>query len=319
MRSKDELIDRIKLFNERIWEGRVPAARIDAWLDNFVGEVLDRDREQAIALSLLASFCFYGDKEVRELLVSLYRDSYVHHEVQRHVRSEGAGSVSSESVERFLANRLECTKFLGMGNPSESGSHLLYYFRQENALAKNLFVNPYEVVDFTGNSERPRLVNDSIDHLIFMDDVLGSGTQATAYSKGLLPLLRRAAKHSHVELRIDYLVLFAKSDGLDDVRALENGFDEVRAVHVLDPSESAFSVRSRLLGLFEGKDDFIDARTVAEHYGLSLFGKHPLGWKNGQLLLGFHHNIPNNTLPIFWDDEAPARWDPVFPRYRKVD
>ena len=42
-----------------------------------------------------------------------------------------------------------------------------------------------------------------------------------------------------------------------------------------------------------------------------------LGFKDCQLLLGFNHNTPDNTLPIFWYDEKNYNWYPIFKRYKK--
>ena len=40
-------------------------------------------------------------------------------------------------------------------------------------------------------------------------------------------------------------------------------------------------------------------------------------FRNGQLLIGFHHNVPDNTLPILWFDSPNADWRPIFRRYPK--
>ena len=56
-------------------------------------------------------------------------------------------------------------------------------------------------------------------------------------------------------------------------------------------------------------------------YGKTMLGeKHALGFEDSQLLLGFHHNIPDNTLPIMWFD-GPDRvpWKPIFRRYPKLE
>ena len=54
---------------------------------------------------------------------------------------------------------------------------------------------------------------------------------------------------------------------------------------------------------------------MCKRVGAQLNPSAPLGYGGCQLLLGFAHNVPNNTLPIFWlQDEA---WFPVFKRYHK--
>lgn len=55
----------------------------------------------------------------------------------------------------------------------------------------------------------------------------------------------------------------------------------------------------------------------------SLWGKRSnyiLGYKKSELLVGFTHNIPNNTLSSIWyhDDLGKMKgWSPLFPRYTK--
>jgi hypothetical protein len=59
---------------------------------------------------------------------------------------------------------------------------------------------------------------------------------------------------------------------------------------------------------------------MSEAYGRELWRLYPLGYRNGQLLVGFHHNTPDNTLPIVWKDDIRCRgrpWEPVFRRYWK--
>jgi hypothetical protein len=65
-------------------------------------------------------------------------------------------------------------------------------------------------------------------------------------------------------------------------------------------------------------------KSICEHLRLSdeetaqLADDHSLGFENGQLLVGFHHNTPDNTLPIIWYDEEFASWTPIFKRYNKI-
>lgn len=58
---------------------------------------------------------------------------------------------------------------------------------------------------------------------------------------------------------------------------------------------------------------------ICSAHGAVLCPEDPLGYQDGQLLIGFSHNTPDNTLPIFWSDgETGAPWIPVFKRYPKV-
>lgn len=312
---EDDLLDRIMILSEGVWENRIRRPDIEAWLRNFNGDVFSPQRERILAIVLLAHFTYFGDRELRVMLRSLYRDLFRYPLIQS-IRTEQGGTTDPTVVNRAFQSARARTRFLGMGNPSESGAHLLYYFRQENRLPKSLFVHQHEVLRAAPRHKVPSIDIPNLDRLIFIDDVLGSGQQALEYSEKILTNYREAAEHEGRRLSIHYYVLFAKQAGLDVAR---NGlFDEVNAVHILDESESAFSPTSRLLANLTNDISIDDLKTFARHYGEKVLAGHGLGYRNGQMLLGFHHNIPDNTLPIFWMDELGPHWQALFPRYQKV-
>ena len=52
---------------------------------------------------------------------------------------------------------------------------------------------------------------------------------------------------------------------------------------------------------------------MCRHYGTDLLPGHELGFDDGQLLIGFFHNVPDNTLPVIWQRQAaPIPWVPAF-------
>ena len=55
---------------------------------------------------------------------------------------------------------------------------------------------------------------------------------------------------------------------------------------------------------------------MCEKYGSTLWNMHPLGYKDGQLLLSLFHNTPDNTLPIFGVENTT--WTPIFKRFHKI-
>ena len=57
-----------------------------------------------------------------------------------------------------------------------------------------------------------------------------------------------------------------------------------------------------------------EVRSFIVTYGSKAWKGHPLGFGNSALGLGLHHNVPDNTLPIFWQDNP---WRPVFSRRPK--
>lgn len=312
----DDVSARILVLSEQVWEGKVKRPDIDRWLANFDQSSGIPEDERENALHLLGHFNHFGLTEIRVLLQSMYRD-YIRYPIVQEIRNANNDTTEKSLIENAFTTELENTRFLGMGNPSESGCHLLYYFRQVNGLNKKLFVHPHELLNSPAHLPDLELGIPNLRRVIFIDDVLGSGQQSIQYSKQLLPTLQRAAANSGVSLEIIYCVLFAKPDGLRVARGDSSLFTEVRAVHELDSSEMAFSSDSRV---YVDPPDGVTknaGQQLARFYGHQLFPAHPLGYRDGQMLLGLHHNVPDNTLPIFWIEGASMQWSPIFKRYAK--
>lgn len=309
------LIRDIKTLSERVWERRVEEPDIERWLDNFDGQVFDAGAERLHALHLLRHFVYFGGREMRVLLEALYRDIFRYPIVQQ-IRERAGGTLDAALVAAEFQQELGRTRFIAMGNPSESGSHLMYYFRQVNKLSKDLFVSQHELVDGPLTDPSTKLAPADLNRIVFLDDLLGSGQQATSYSHSLVRDLRAVAARDGRAITISYFTLFAKPAGLATARATD--FNDVRALHELDDSQLAFAENSRVYHGCGPYTSRVEGCALAEHYGARLLTAHPLGYRNGQLLLGFQHNVPDNTLPIFWFDESEPPWDPIFPRYQKV-
>jgi hypothetical protein len=258
---------------------------------------------------------YFGSKEIRVLLRALYRELFLLPLAQViRARVPDKGQFCSA-----MRQEREATRFLGVGNPSESGVHLLYYFRQENGLSKSSFLDSaqlYKAVDRAGQRRRvPRYPN--IKRYVFLDDICGTGETAVRYSNDLLPEL--IAEQPDVEL--SYFALFASADGLRRV-AEETVFkDRCGAVYELDATYKWTAQNSRYLstlpqGLFRSLLVALPAV-----YGDALLPSHPLGYEDSELMLGFSHNTPDNTLPIIWFERehgANEPWYPIFRRYPKV-
>jgi hypothetical protein len=313
-----EILSRIRQLSTDAWEDTVELGDIHKWLQNFTGQVVDVKVEHENMLHLLAHFNYFGIREIRELLRAIYRDLFRYPVIQT-LRAANGMTKDSALLQSLFLQKQNNTRFLGMGNPSESGAHLLYYFRQENRLSKKLFIHQHEILDRPVGDSDAKIAIDGLDHLVFVDDLLGSGTQAREYSAKLLSAVRRAASSEGRVIKISYFTLFAKPDGLNVARGAECGFDEVHAVHELAPEEESFHEESRIYRNSESRTIALQTGlAIAEHYGRTIVPSAPLGFAGGQMMLGLHHNVPDNTLPIFWVDETGANWTPIFPRYNKV-
>ena len=304
---EDSLVSKIKVLNETVWEQKVTRQLLDDWLKNF-----HEKEERLHALWLLSQFMYFGSREMRELLGALYRD-LVKYPIVASIRKANGDTRNHDLLKSLYVDELKHTRFIGMGNPSESGCHLLYYFRQENRLSKNLFIYTPEIFSRVGTNRTTSLRYPEVKRYIYLDDFCGSGVQASGYSRDVLEDIKNLK--SDVELA--YFTLFATEQGITNVRQ-KTGFDKVDAVFLLDRTYKCFADESRYFVNCDPLITRLFAEKMCRAYGDRLCPDNPLGYEDGQLLLGFHHNTPDNTLPIVWfDEETGTPWTPIFRRYPK--
>jgi hypothetical protein len=313
----EKLRVRITVLNERVWENRNQWPQVEAWLANFNGRAgFAHEVEKLHAMFLLSQFLFIGSAETRVLLQSVYRDLFLIPLIQEVRRSLG-GSRNPLQVELAVNDALTKTRFLGVGNPSESGVHLLYYFRQENSLPKSVFLDSASVFKSSAGSDgviERTLAHPDVERYIFVDDVCGSGDTAANYSDGIVTEILALKP----DAKLYYFAMFATQHGIEKVRKSKFGPDSA-AVFELDYSYKCLSTEARILLDAPSHIDAATLEAVATYYGSLLQPNFPCGWDNNQLLLGFQHNIPDNTLPIIWaEGNAANPWSPAFKRYPKV-
>ena len=321
---EQDLLRKLKVLNETVWEKRANAANIQDWLKNF-----NNTNEQIHALYLLAQFMYFNSMQMRVLLKSLYRDLFKHNIIDEIRRSNG-DTVNLDLIEQKYKEQLLDTRFIGVGNPSESGVHLLYYFRQENRLSKQLFINAHDI--FKKTSGKLEFQFPQVKNYVFIDDFCGSGDQAELYSNKIVKYI----KNLNDKVNVYYLMLFATKKGKNKV-IRKTKFDKVEAVFELNNTFKCFDKHSRYF-INNPKEIEIDvAKKFIGRYGEILMRSiiikefpmlddkilkklsklYKYGYKDGQLLIGFHHNTPDNSMPIFWYDEEDIPWNPIFRRYNK--
>ena len=317
---RDILLSKIKTLSDTIWDQKAREPQINAWLDNFITDANGTYEDRALhALYLLSRFMYFGNRQMRELMRVLFRDLYRYPIVQQ-IRKTNGDTTDIHYIRRAFQEALDKTLFLGVGNPSESGSHLLYYFRQENGLPRTRFIHGHEIFKRSHLSmQNPyaatlSLRDPSVDRYVFIDDFCGSGRQAEAYSKGIVDDI----KVLNPAIQVLYFVLLGTKKGMDAVRQRAT-FNIAQCVFELDESFQCFSSSSRYFPSPWPEITHAFGEDICRTYGETLDPKDPLGYGNCQLLLGFQHNIPDNTLPIFWSEGSQEKpWVPLFKRYPKI-
>jgi hypothetical protein len=311
MFDERDLRQKIKRLSEAVWEQRATGAEVDAWLANFGSSSRSSVDQRLPMLYLLSNFVYFGVREVRELLRAQFHN--LCHRMISGIRRENADTINLDLIDDQLNRAVWRTRFLGIGNPSESGQHLLYYFRQENMLPGRLFINHVELPGLP--AARPEHGAGEVDQYVFIDDLCGTGDQALDFASDVVSHLNQACPQA----RTVYFPLFATTSGLQ--RVLERGiFTAVECVMELDESFKCFSPTSRIYVHSSLMPERDVAEGICRYYGSVLWPAHPLGYRDGQLAIGFSHNTPDNTLPIFWSDptDIVPSWRAIFRRYRKA-
>ena len=310
----ENLKDQIQKLSTWLWGKSILLEDIDIWLKNF--QEKEPEREKYVALSLLSQFMFYDLREIRQAMKSIYKDKFI-----LPLTSDYRCRTQSYTLQDYSDNIdsiMEKTVFASVGNPSESSSLLLYFFRQRNKLAKDLFVHSHQLLadDFQGTD---------IEYLIYIDDISGSGGQAIKTLGDIIPKI----KSKYTNIKILYFTIFATTVALKKLESSKL-FDTVDTVFELDETYRTFSDESRYFSKRLSKDDRDFFKSVCKtHYRnqweLSsddisrkdgALNENECGYADGQLSLGFFYNIPNNTLPIFWAESK--NWKPIFKRYSKL-
>lgn len=307
-----EYESKLQTLVEHAWDREVSWSEIEAWANNFNGQVNEESSEKIYALFVLTRFMYFGKRLIREMLKSLYRDHFESPLKQR-IRRNLRGTKDFDLINRVYNQELSATRFIGVGNPSESGAHLLYYFRQVNRLPKDLFIDLSGAFKPSADFKSKALKDNKVSRVVFFDDLVGSGDQVSMYLKKCLAEIRSGCQN----LNLSYMSLFATEIGMNRLNGRELFADKAMCLFELDKSYEAFHASSRYFinppSWFKSGDLF----DMAKHYGQQLKPRIPLGHRNGQLLLAFSHNTPDNTLPIFWDEGTNYPWSPIFVRYDK--
>lgn len=310
---REECLRTILTLDRRIWRQRMSEPRIAEFETQFDGSFADQRLERILAIELLSRFTYYGDDEVKSLVRSLYRDHYRYPLIEEH-REQNADTVDRRLIVDHIEACLNGTRFMPLGESSGSGSLIAYHFRTQNSLPQSLFSSPSEIMDLASAELR------QIRRLVVLDDICGSGGSALRFaSRKLSPIASRFQAEGFEQPALLYLALCGTEGGLQAVR--EGPYARAEAAVFFDVTYRVCGPESRYFGERRNRHgdaiDLAEGTTVLRGYGERLFPAHPLGFNDGQLLIGFAHNVPNNSLPVMWSTAGDPPWLPPFERHGK--
>lgn len=267
-----------------------------AWLNNF------EQRDRPVAAVLLDHFVFFSSNAVDQMLLSSFRQM-----------RDGLIAVKGKAAALPALARAVFTSVEGEDpNVTDSGHLFCRKLRQKAGLPDAQFMPPARALE---QARSGRLV-------IFLDDILGSGSQmkqtwqrdyasSAPYSFAELEQVRDCEARA--------LVLVATQDGMERLRG-DVPTLPISAAHTIDAMDSVHHLprsgllpaiddtKGAILSLLARYADRLQVPPYMSTQGCRKFGQGELG-----LLLAFEHSVPDVTLPIFWA-EGGHRWTPLLRR-----
>jgi len=292
LRKCPDIMDR----NKYLLDDCLSEKKIIMWLENFNGEFSDESTEKEIALDLLRHFLYYSEDEIRHLCktaLSMLKYEKLREDPQRYL---------GDKPRLLLSTYLQGCIYSYIGYLSESSSHLLYPLRQECGIMLSQIVEPGRL-----STKKVKECLSENCALVFLDDFCGTGQTGLKFWKSCAQKIQK----NHPKNKIYYLALVAMEMGISRISD-HTKFKMISPV-ILNEEYRVFSDLSRV---FPDRKKREIAKRVCGGYSDRLEGKdYKYGFGNSQVLVGFHHNIPDNTLPIFWSNSHG--WEPLFRRKRK--
>lgn len=191
------------------------------------------------------------------------------------------------------------TLFAGIGDGAKSGAMIGYNFRIVNELPEDNFLTDESIV---------HLESGLIENIVLVDDIIGTGNQATKEVKQLTEKVTPFGVKN-----IFLLTAVGMNDGIKSIIA------DTKA-HVFSAFEyTDMDTASNLDSQFYAdvpheKRAIIKSRL--EYYG-QVTNKSPLGYGGIGALIAFYYNTPNISLPVIWGNRNS--WIPLFKRATKIN
>jgi len=291
MIEEEKIFQYFSDINETIWENSISKQDIEDWIKNFKPQKLINVRK--LALDLLMGFIYYNEDEIHFLCkhaFSEYKRQKIKEEIKKGLSIKDAEILFHDSVSQI--------KFIGKNG--DSSGYFSYLFRQINGLPLENFISSIEEI------------RSDTSTLIIVDDFIGTGDTVINFNNSLE---KSGVFKKNPKIQVYYLSLIVTESGLTKIQS-SNPKCKLIYSELLSQDYKAFSEKSSVLPDYQ-MEERKHAKIVCKKIGEFLEGEmYSLGYKNSELLIGLHHNIPNNTLPIIWSEKK--EWVPIFRRKKKI-
>jgi hypothetical protein len=200
--------------------------------------------------------------------------------------------IVTQNEELFSRPNLYITSF---GSEGKSGGKIAYEFRHSGSVDERIFVKSYELSKLPESST-----------IIFVEDLIGTGTQSTEYILNKLNLLINPSSEPYL------LTICATPEGVNRVLD-ETNFKSINGILL---EESTYQYYSDQCNYFSNKE-----KKKIMDLNSRLKTPSKMDYDRG-LLVTFFYSPPNNSMPIIWKHDFPykdkngssRKWNAILPR-----
>lgn len=273
-----------QLISTRIWTG-LNVTTFDSWLGNFAGPL-----ERYFAACLLDVLVYRSEGQTTALMREVISRS-----IPEVVPSFG-GQSALEVLSGTADPGIRIVPVIRQSDPpTKSGPLLARMYRRRLQLNDKWMIWPWQARKYM------KMKKGSI---IYIDDLLGTGTQFMSFLKHFGLLEEKAASQI-------YAPLTAHSKGVGHL-ARNAGHVTIAAAEWLGDEYDLFGSGSS--AFVDGENDPATARKfylgLLKSRGLPVPKSYVFGWGKLGLSYAFEHAVPNNSLPIYWFGHE--HWKPLF-------
>lgn len=213
-------------------------------------------------------------------------------------------SIAYSKLERAAIDRgspisRQNTLFAGIGDGGKSGAMMGYNFRVINEIPEENFLSDESLI---------YLEQGRVDNIVLIDDVIGTGDQATEEIKRLTEKITPFGVKN-------IFMLTAVGMGVGIKKILKDTKAHVFSAFEYSDMDTAKNLDSLF---YEGASHENRKKMQArlEYYGAAT-SDWPLGYGGIGSFISFYYNTPNISLPLIWSSKNS--WIPLFKRTVKID
>lgn len=268
--------------------------RLEKWLNNF-----NNAKERKTAVSALANLFFVGRNEFD----ALYRTAYglISEWTVDQYGLDITSPQLSQIVENKVANCWIC--------PITDSLRINGFLKINNIVGKKYRPDWRSLKKFSAPEAVQKFMDEEcISDVVLLEDFVGSGSQiADTLEFGL-------SKFPNTNFLVCPLIICPT--GHDTLSKLAQRYDRLEYKSAMQISDTALLNKTATAGEPNYQKNL---RTILQTHKsrFSCGGSQMLGYRDTGGILAMYSNCPDNTVPIFRDENP--NWEPLFPRIWRLD